>query len=111
MVKLESQKVKKEIPGDYSSNLSSSGNFFTFGVKGEDEHIKQVKKDNYPGPGTYNVKDAISGKTITISPIGNGNGKKGDYPGPGSYKIPTAFDYLSTSTRESGAWNPNFRYV
>ena len=89
--------------------MSSSGNFFTFGVKGEDEHIKKVKKDNYPGPGTYNIKDAISRKTITISPIGNGNGKKGDYPG--SYKIFTAFNYLSNSTRESGTWNPNFRYV
>ena len=106
-------KSKSELPGpgEYNSTLSPNGTFFTFGVKGEDEHIKQVKKDNYPGPGTYDIKDVVSGKTIIISPIGKEDGKKGDYPGPGTYKIPTAFDYLSTSTRESGAWNPNFRYV
>ena len=61
-----------------------SCNFFTFGVKGEDEYIKKVKKDNYPDRGTYNIKHTIFGKIFIISPIGNGNGKKGDYPG--SYK-------------------------
>ena len=110
-VRKEKKKEEFPGPGKYNVKLYSSGNLFTFGVKGEDEHIKQVLKDNYPGPGTYDVKDVIYVKNATINPISNDGKKKGDVPGPGSYKIPTSFDYISSSTRSTGSWNPNYRYV
>ena len=110
---IRKEKKKEEFPGptDYDYKLPSSGTFFTFSVKGEDEHIKQVLKDNYPGPGQYPIKDVYYSKNSTINPIHEKEKKKEEIPGPGAYKIPTSFDYLSTSTRESGTWNPNYRYV
>ena len=81
------------------------------GKKYEDEHIKQVKKDNYPGPGTYTTNDVKLTNEITFPKNGKDKRKKLELPGPGSYRIPTAFDYISDLSREKGNWNPTFRYV
>ena len=81
------------------------------GKEKRDEDMRKIKKDDFPGPGQYVVKDVDLVKCFTFPKSKKIDKKKDDFPGPGSYKIPSAFNYISSMTREKGAYNPRFKYI
>ena len=74
-----------------------------------EDNDKQAKKDGYPGPGAYTVKDNLFPKGINFTKEKRVKVKKFVTPGPGQYKIPTAFDYLNDYTRAKGIFDPTFK--
>lgn len=99
-------------PGEYNVIDKTSGSpEYTISKGKRDEEYKRVAKDNYPGPGAYQIKDTDLAKCFTISKNKRRSKKKDSFPGPGSYRIPTSFDYINNMTRDKGAFDSKFRYI
>ena len=99
-------------PGHYNIIKEEKGNWgYTIGKETRDEDIKKIKKEDFPGPGQYTIKDVDLVKCFTFSKSKKINKRKDSFPGPGSYKIPSSFNYISSMTREKGAYNPRFKYI
>ena len=99
-------------PGHYDTTKEEKSNWgYTMGKEKRDEDMRKIKKDDFPGPGQYVVKDVDLVKCFTFPKSKKIDKKKDDFPGPGSYKIPSAFNYISSMTREKGAYNPRFKYI
>ena len=123
----EPKPEQKPGPGQYNAmNFKLHQEpFCFFGRETRGDDLKIVKKNNYPGPDKYYIKDEYHCKNLTFPKSGDNRAKsakpkkvsdgkrKSDKgtPGPGSYRIPTAFDYISNMSREKGIWDPTFRYV
>jgi len=97
-------------PGQYNIIDSKSGGY-TISKEKRGEDLDRVKKDNYPGPGSYKVKDVDLVKCFTISKNEKTLKKRDSVPGPGAYRIPSSFDYINNMTRERGSFDPRFRYI
>ena len=100
-------------PGEYTLNNKhrSREPSYSIGKSLRDDDLKIVKKNNYPGPGSYRTKDENTSPKYTFPKDKLNAKKKFAVPGPGFYKIPTSFDNVSDMTRNSGAFDPNFKYV
>ena len=107
-------KIREEPgPGQYDANDNHRNKepSYSIGKEQREDDLKIKKKDNYPGPGTYNTKEVnLSPKYSFPKDITDGK-KKSEVPGPGFYKIPTSFDNVSDMSRNSGSFDPNYRYV
>ena len=97
-------------PGQYNIIVSKSDGY-TISKEKRGDDLDRVKKDNYPGPGSYKVKDIDLVKCFTISKNEKSLTKRDSVPGPGAYRIPSSFDYINNMTRERGAFDPRFRYI
>ena len=99
-------------PGKYDVvNKKSGGPQYTISKGERDEEYKKAEKDNYPGPGSYKIKDVDLVKCFTISKNEKVLKRKDSVPGPGSYKIPSSFDYINNMARDRGSFDPRFRYI
>ena len=102
-------------PGQYSDNMKNKKHYpaWKIGTGSREDQLKRVIRDGYPGPGNYD----FIGKNIKLGPkYGFGTEKRGgvrksDTPGPGQYHIPCAIVDVNDYTRESGKFDPNFRYI
>ncbi|MCQ2816259.1 MAG: hypothetical protein MJ252_03230 [archaeon] len=86
---------------------------YSIGKEERGDDLKQIKKDDYPGPGKYNIKDstgtttmysfpkAAKQKELTLSNLGQGK----------FYKIPCSFNDLNDFTRNHGTWDPQYKWV
>lgn len=107
-------KIKVEPgPADYNANENhrSKEPSYTIGKGPRDDFIRGLKKDNYPGPGAYNTIEHNSSPKYTFPKDNINAHKKFVVPGPGFYKIPTAFDFVNDMARNTGSFDPNFKYV
>ena len=114
------KKLKKKVkdnwpgPGKYES---VSVHFptepkFSFGKEErKDDKLKAIEKDGYPGPNKYKTSDSNFNNVGNFTRDKRYKDQKFITPGPGQYRIPTAFDYLADYTRQSGNFNPVFKYV
>lgn len=100
-------------PGQYKTVVMHLHNEpkYSIGKELRDDEMKLVKKNNYPAPSKYTVKDSKHTGEISFPKDKKLKEQKAWVPGPGAYRIPTAFDYISNLTREGGAFDPTFRYV
>ena len=70
-----------------------------------------VKRDGFPGPGTYKISHQDSSVKISCTRDKKMNKKDMKVPGPGFYKIPTSFDNINSVARSGGAFDPSVQYV
>ena len=100
-------------PGEYDANTSLRNRepLYSIGRGLRDDDLKIIKKNNYPGPGTYHTEEANTSPKYSFPKNKFVAHKKFEVPGPGFYKIPTSFDNVNDLTRHSGAFDPNFKYV
>ena len=100
-------------PGEYNANTSNRSKEPSYSIgKGlRDDDLKIIKKNAYPGPGAYHTQEANTSPKYTFPKDKIDEHKKFVVPGPGFYKIPTSFDNVNDMTRNSGAFDPNFKYV
>ena len=85
---------------------------FSFGKEQrKDDKIQQKIKDEYPGPNKYTITDSHFNNVGNFTKDKRYKDNKFIVPGPGQYRIPTAFDYIADYTRQSGNFNPIFKYV
>ena len=76
-----------------------------------DDKLHITIKDNYPGPNKYKMEDSKFNNIGNFTRDKRYKDEKFITPGPGQYRIPTAFDYLAEYSRQSGSFNPIFKYV
>lgn len=109
----EKKKEQKPDPGKYE--IVNAHHYkepkWIIGHEQREELIKQIKKNNYPGPGSYNFKDSITIHQISFPHDKRYKVVKKTYPGPGQYRIPCRFDDLNEYTRAKGNFDPTFKYV
>ena len=111
------QKKKKDIwpgPGKYEAvNVHfQTEPKYSFGKeKREDDKLHITIKDNYPAPNKYKMEDSKFNNVGNFTKDKRYKDEKFITPGPGHYKIPTAFDYIADYVRQTGSFNPNFKYV
>lgn len=110
------KKIKiKEEPGpgayDTTDKHRNKEPSYSIGKGLREDNLKSVKKDDYPGPGTYGIKELNTSPKYTFPKDNITSRKRLEVPGPGFYKIPTSFDNVSDMTRNSGSFDPNYRYV
>ena len=100
-------------PGAYNANINMRHKepSYSIGKEQRGDDLKYVKKNNYPGPGTYKIVELELKPKYSFPRDNYERKKKFEIPGPGFYKIPTSFDYISDLTRSQGTFNPVFRYV
>lgn len=109
------KKREKEVfpgPSDYKEvvvHLPSEPKY-SIGKSGKCDEIKQVEKDNFPGP-KYIVQDVDLTRQISFPKEKKHKKINFVVPGPGQYRIPTAFDYINNMAREKGIFDPTYRYV
>ena len=85
---------------------------FSFGKEErKDDKLKSIEKDAFPGPNKYKPSDSNFNNVGNFTKDKRYKEKKFITPGPGQYRIPTAFDYIADYTRQSGSFNPIFKYV
>ena len=77
----------------------------------KDDKLATTKKDNFPGPNKYKTEDSKFNNVGNFTRDKRYKDEKFITPGPGTYKIPTSFDYIAEYSRQSGSFNPNFKYV
>lgn len=86
---------------------------FRMGTSKRDDSLKRSIRENFPGPGNYQVNSELGGKTPSYRFGSQSRDKKNQNitPGPGQYHIPyTMMDvprYLATG----GGFNNQFRYI
>lgn len=80
------------------------------GTEPRADDIKNVVKDNYPGPGHYCIdkRDNVGHK---FDREGRMKDRKKLPVGPGIYRIPCSIVDINPYTREAGKFDPNFKYV
>lgn len=80
------------------------------GTEPRADDIKNVVKDNYPGPGHYCIdqRDNVGHK---FDRDGRMKDRKKLPVGPGFYRIPCSIVDINPYTREAGKFDPNFKYV
>ena len=100
-------------PDEYNiaTDIKTGGPEYSISKEKKCDDLKQVLKDNYPGPGSYQIKDVELVKCFTISKSEKKEKRKSSIPGPGAYRIPSSFDYINNMTRDRGAFDPRFRYI
>lgn len=103
---------QKPGPGTYDIKLINKSNepHYSIGKEKRGEDLKQIEKNNFPGPGAYKIR-YLKPKEISFPITKRVEPKIIDFPGPGHYKIPTAFDYVNGLARLNGAFDPTFKYV
>lgn len=107
-------KIREEPgPGDYNANDKHRNKepSYSIGREKREDDLKMVKKNDYPGPGAYDNTGLKFSHKYSFPKDNLSARKKYEIPGPGFYKIPTAFDYVNDMARNSGSFDPNFRYV
>ena len=72
---------------------------------------EEIIKDGFPGPSNYTIIDNKFNNVGNFTKDKRYKDIKFIVPGPGQYKIPTSFDYIADYTRQSGNFNPIFKYV
>ena len=112
------KKKKKELvlpgPGKYevvSVHFPTEPKFSFGKEERKDDKLKTTIKDDYPGPNKYKQGDSKFNNVGNFGKDKRYKEQKFVTPGPGTYKIPTAFDYIADYTRQSGNFNPIFKYV
>ena len=100
-------------PGAYDAkmNMRPKEPSYSIGKEQRGDDLKIVKRNNYPGPGTYNIAELNLAPKYSFPKDKYNEKKIYNIPGPGFYKIPTSFDYISDLTRSQGSFDPNYRYV
>lgn len=103
---------EKPGPGAYDVGMVDKGNEpkYSIGKEERGDELKLVKKNAYPGPGSYeakNVRDII----VSFPLSKRGEMKIYDYPGPGQYKIPTAFDNINGLSRQGATFDVRYKFV
>lgn len=100
-------------PGAYNAKTNNRHKepSYSIGKEERGDDLKYVKRNNYPGPGSYKVVELNLSPKYTFPKDNYVGKKKYNVPGPGFYKIPTSFDYISDLTRSQGTFNPIYRYV
>jgi len=100
-------------PGAYNAKTNNRHKepSYSIGKEERGDDLKYVKRNNYPGPGSYKVVELNLSPKYTFPKDNYIGKKKYNVPGPGFYKIPTSFDYISDLTRSQGTFNPIYRYV
>ena len=81
------------------------------GSSQREDLIKKEKKKNFPGPGSYKIRNKIKKGGFKFGTSNRLNNNINDTPGPGSYKIPCSIVDVNGYTRAQGKFNKNFRYV
>ena len=85
---------------------------FSFGKEErKDDQLKSIIKDGYPGPNKYKTSDSGFNNVGNFTRDKRYKKEKFITPGPGQYKIPTAFDYIAGYVRDTGSFNPIYKYV
>ena len=108
------KKEEKPGPGNYEVvyvHFPSEPKFSFGKEKRKDEKLEQIIKDEYPGPNKYTITDSNFNNIGNFTRDKRYKENKFIVPGPGQYRIPTSFDYLADYTRQSGNFNPIFKYV
>lgn len=116
MAKKLNKKKKEEKPGPGKYEVVyvhfPSEPKFSFGKeKRKDEKYEKLIKDGFPGPSNYTIIDSKFNNVGHFTKDKRYKENKFNVPGPGTYRIPTAFDYIADYTRQSGNFNPIFKYV
>lgn len=109
-------------PGKYSPTTINHGNEpkYSFEKGQRSDPTKEAKKNNYPSPGSYNIKDPMLTREITFPKHGSVPANRRvrnellilrEKMGPGSYRIPTSFDYINNMARDGAAFDPTYKFV
>ena len=108
---------KMQVPGVgnydlYNNYIYTKEPSWKIGTSKRDDEIKKIKRENFPGAGTYNpiVKRRHSnnikfGKEKRLKYKDNGN------PAPNNYHIPCSIVDVNSYTREQGKFDDNFRFI
>jgi hypothetical protein len=110
----KAKKDQKPGPGNYevvNVHFPSEPKFSFGKEKRKDEKIAQITKDGFPGPNKYTISDSKFNHVGNFTKDKRYKDNKFIVPGPGQYRIPTAFDYIADYVRQSGNFNPAFKYV
>lgn len=111
-VKIKEKFEEQPGPGAYEVKREDKGKepLYSIGKAQRGEDLKQVEKDAYPGPGTYETKN-VKDPEVSFAKSKRIDAKIFDYPGPGQYKIPTAFDYVNGISRQGSTFELKYKYV
>lgn len=80
------------------------------GTEPRADDLKNVLKDNYPGPGHYTIDNSNKFGYKFDQDHRMKDSKKLPV-GPGFYRIPCSIVDVNSYTRESGKFDPQFKYV
>lgn len=101
-------------PGAYNggsmNNLKKSPSW-KIGTGSRDDAIEKVIRENIPGPGMYNSNNNERGPQYRFGTEKRGENTKSDVPGPGQYHIPCSIVDVNDYTRQSGKFDPGYKYI
>ena len=103
-------------PGQYEGGIQTNltkNPAWKIGTSTRDDDLKRVVREGVPGPGMYeyganNKKAAPQYKFGTQK---RGYVQKSDVPGPGQYHIPCSIVDVNGYTRESGKFDPSYKFI
>ena len=109
----DKKRGKQPGPGSYEVVIKNLPNepSYRIGTSKRDDDLKVIKKNNYPAPNAYQIKDSRHTHQLTFPKDQKDRSLRNNFPGPGTYRIPCSFDYISDLTRSKGVFDPKFRYV
>lgn len=107
---------KKSIPGPGQYNndtqiILAKSPSYVMGKSAREDIITKMIKEGTPGPGMYDYKSTDNGPKYGFGTEKKDNNSQNTFPGPGQYLIPCSIADVNDYTRESGTFDPNFRYV
>lgn len=103
-------------PGQYESGSQANlvkNPAWKIGTGQRDDQLRQTIRENVPGPGSYQYErnDKRTAPHYKFGSEKRGYVAKSDTPGPGQYHIPCSIVDINDYTRESGVWQPEYRYI
>lgn len=112
-----STSARNGVPGVGAYNIGTNNNLthhpaWKIGTSNRDDNLQKIIRENYPGPASYNyTKDEIRGPKYTFGSEKRSHIHKNDNPGPSDYHIPCSIVDVNDYTRQSGKFDPQFRYI
>lgn len=108
-------KWKESIPGphEYYSNMNTlkKNPKWKFGSEMRGNSSRAGYKNENPGPADYNICKSFEAPSYRFDKSNRLGLKTSNIVGPGFYKIPCSIVDVNNYTRDSGKFDPNFRYV
>lgn len=102
-------------PGSYSYSMTNFKHYpsWKIGTSPREDEVSKASKEHFPGPADYFGKNQF---VSNGAKYGFGTGKRetekySDAPGPGSYHIPCSIVEISEYTRNSGKFDPKFKFI